>query len=165
MDCRSSRGTFVAWDLRILDQLPEGVRACFPVVLTYACDWAVLSSLRARTLGNSLHGALQQPAGETVRDINISILSRSKGLYNRVRRVVNVTDIYYLAAEYMDCRSSRGTFVAWDLRILDQLPEGVRACFPVVLTYACDWAVLSSLRARTLGNSLHGASQQPAGGA
>ncbi|KAK2190172.1 hypothetical protein NP493_87g02042 [Ridgeia piscesae] len=45
MDCRSSRGTFVAWDLRILDQLPEGVRACFPVVLTYACDWAVLSSL------------------------------------------------------------------------------------------------------------------------
>ena len=95
----------------------------------------------------------------------MSVLSRSKGLYNRVRRVVNVTDIYYLAAEYMDCRSSRGTFVAWDLRILDQLSEGVHACFPVVLTYACDWTVVASLRARTLGNSLHGASQQPAGGA
>ncbi|KAK2143968.1 hypothetical protein NP493_4354g00007 [Ridgeia piscesae] len=80
---------------------------------------------------------------------------RSKGLYNRVRRVVDVTDIYYLAAEYMDCRSCRGTFVAWDLRILDQLPEGVRARFPVVLTYkyACDRAVIASLRARTLGNS------------
>ncbi|KAK2190170.1 hypothetical protein NP493_87g02041 [Ridgeia piscesae] len=117
--------------------------------------WSRLPSLQAAVTSTC----------ETVRDINISILSRSKGLYNRVRRVFDVTDIYYLAAEYMDCRSSRGTCVAWDLRILDQLPEGVRACFPVVLTYACDWAVLSSLRARTLGNSLHGALQQPAGGA
>ena len=90
----------------------------------------------------------------------MSVLSRSKGLYNRVRRVVDVTDIYYLAAEYMDCRSSRGTFVAWDLRILDQLPEGVHACFPVVLTSACEWTVVASLRARTLGNSVHGASLQ-----
>ena len=55
MDCRSCKGTFVAWDLRILDQLPEGIRARFPVVLTYkyACDRAVIAALRARTLGNS----------------------------------------------------------------------------------------------------------------
>ena len=80
---------------------------------------------------------------------------RSKGLYRRVRRVIDVTDVYYLAAEYMDCRSCKGTFVAWDLRILDQLPEGIRARFPVVLTYkyACDRAVIATLRARTLGNS------------
>ena len=78
---------------------------------------------------------------------------RSKGLYRRVRRVIDVTDVYYLAAEYMDCRSCKGTFVAWDLRILDQLPEGIRARFPVVLTYmyACDRAVIATLR--TLGNS------------
>ncbi|KAK2170209.1 hypothetical protein NP493_1158g00049 [Ridgeia piscesae] len=30
---------------------------------------------------------------------------RSKGLYRRVRHVIDVTDVYYLAAEYMDCRS------------------------------------------------------------
>ena len=80
---------------------------------------------------------------------------RSKGLYRRVRRVIDVTNVYYLAAEYMDCRSCKGTFVAWDLRILDQLPEGIRARFPVVLTYkyACDRAVIATLRARTLGNS------------
>ena len=51
----------------------------------------------------------------------------SKGLYKRVRSVVDVTDVYYLVAEYMDCRSCQGTFVAWHLRILNQLPEGVRA--------------------------------------
>ena len=40
---------------RMLDQLAEGVRAHFPVVLTrkYACDISVLSLLRGRTLGNS----------------------------------------------------------------------------------------------------------------
>ncbi|KAI0231538.1 hypothetical protein LSAT2_018107 [Lamellibrachia satsuma] len=40
---------------RILEQLPDGVRARFPVVLTYkyACDRAVIVFLRARTLGNS----------------------------------------------------------------------------------------------------------------
>ena len=40
---------------RILSQLPDGMRAHFPVVLTrkYACDIAVISLLRGRTLGNS----------------------------------------------------------------------------------------------------------------
>ena len=80
---------------------------------------------------------------------------RSKGLYKRVRSVVDVTDVSYLAAGYMGCGSCKGTFIAWDLRILNQLPEGVRARFPVVLTYkyACDRAVIAALRARTLGNS------------
>ena len=40
---------------RILSQLPDGVRAHLPVVLTrkYACDISVISLLRGRTLGNS----------------------------------------------------------------------------------------------------------------
>jgi len=39
----------------LLEQLPEGIRAHFPLVLTrkYACDRAVVSLLHNRTLGNS----------------------------------------------------------------------------------------------------------------
>ena len=89
---------------------------------------------------------------------------RSKGLYRRVRRVIDVTDVYYLAAKYMDCRSCKGTFVAWDLRILDQLPEGIRARFPVVLTYkyACDRAVIA--RCPDPRQQPHSHEEQPAGG-
>ena len=79
----------------------------------------------------------------------------SEGVYHNLRLVLDVADTYYPAAEYMDCRGCGGTYIAWDQRILDQLPEGVRARFPVVLTrkYACDSGVISFLHARTLGNS------------
>ena len=81
----------------------------------------------------------------------------SKGPYRKVRVVVDVKDSYYLAGEYMYCKASecKGTYISWDIRILDQLPDSVRARFPVVLTYkyACDRAVVCLLRARTLGNS------------
>ena len=42
-------------NFRMLSQLPDGVRAHFPVILTrkYACDRAVIGLLRNRTLGNS----------------------------------------------------------------------------------------------------------------
>ena len=55
MECSVCNGTYVAWDNRMLDQLTDGMRASFPAILThkYACDEAVLSLLRARTLGNS----------------------------------------------------------------------------------------------------------------
>ncbi len=68
-------------------------------------------------------------------------LLRSKGLYHRVRLVLDVNDSYYLAAEYMRCA---GTFNARDHRMLEQLTDGVRARFPVVLArkYACDQAVI-----------------------
>ena len=80
---------------------------------------------------------------------------QSKGLYPRVRLVLDIKDYYYLAAEYHFCKACNGTFIAWDKRILDQLPSGVRHRFPVILTYkyACDSAVMSLLRSRTLGNS------------
>ncbi len=80
---------------------------------------------------------------------------RSKGPYNRVRLVLDVRDYYYLAGEYMSCNECKGTFISWDRRILEQLPDGVRSRFPVVMThkFACDVAVVSLLRSRTLGNS------------
>ena len=79
----------------------------------------------------------------------------SKGLYNRVRLVVDIKDSYYLAAEYLECKACSGTYIAWDQRMLDRVPEGTRELFPAVLTrkYACDRAVVGLLRARTLGNS------------
>ena len=62
---------------------------------------------------------------------------------------------YYVAAEYMECRFCFGTFITWDLRMLDQLASGVRARFPVLMTrkYACDPSVIALLRSRTLGNN------------
>ena len=80
---------------------------------------------------------------------------RSKGLYNRVRLVLDMKEYYYLAAEYMDCNCCKGTYIAWDSRVLSQLPDGVRSRFPVILThkYACDISVVNLLRSRTLGNS------------
>lgn len=80
---------------------------------------------------------------------------RSKGIYNHVRLVLNLSDFYYLATEYMDCNECSGTFQAWDKRIMDQLPQGVSRQFPAVLTYkyAADVAIISLLRACTLGNS------------
>ena len=43
------------YNARILEQLTDNVRVQFPVVLThkFACDMAVISLLRSRTLGNS----------------------------------------------------------------------------------------------------------------
>ena len=43
------------YNARILEQLTDNVRVQFPVVLThkFACDVAVISLLRSRTLGNS----------------------------------------------------------------------------------------------------------------
>ena len=80
---------------------------------------------------------------------------RSKGLYNRVRLVLDLRDQYYLAGEYMYCAECKGTFLSWDHRILEQLADGTRECFPVLLTHkhACDRSVVTLLRGRTLGNS------------
>jgi hypothetical protein len=82
-------------------------------------------------------------------------LLRSKGVYNRLRLVLDMSSYYYLAAEYHDCRDCKGTFIAYDSRLLCQLSDGRRSLFPVLLTrkYACDQVVVSLLKSRTLGNS------------
>ncbi len=79
----------------------------------------------------------------------------SKGLYNRLRMVLDVKDYFYLACEYLECRSCSGTFLSWDHRLLDQLSAGVQAHFTTTLPhkYACEEAVVALLRDRTLGNS------------
>ena len=47
---------------------------------------------------------------------------RSKGLYQRIRVVIDVKDCYYLVGEYMYCSSNNGcksTYISWDKWILD----------------------------------------------
>eukprot|EP00794_Sanderia_malayensis_P021122 gene21122-23194_t len=80
---------------------------------------------------------------------------RSKGLYNRVRLVLDIKSFYYLATEYMGCGNCGSTFIAYDHRMLEQLPYALKSKFPAVLTYkyACDKSVLSMLRSRRVGNS------------
>ena len=56
-------------------------------------------------------------------------LLRSRGLYNRVRLVLDTKDRYYLAGEYMDCRACGGTYISWEHRMLQQLSAGIRARF------------------------------------
>lgn len=79
----------------------------------------------------------------------------SKGFYNRVRSVVSLTGRYYLASEYLECPSCKGTFICHDSRLMDQLPEAIRVRFPAILTrkFACNRSVVKLMRARTLGNS------------
>jgi hypothetical protein len=79
----------------------------------------------------------------------------SKGLYNRVRKYIDLTCHYYLAAEYLECISCRGTFISYDACLLFQLPDAYQVRFPVILTrkYACDRAVVNLMRTRTLVNS------------
>ncbi len=79
----------------------------------------------------------------------------SKGLYNRVRQVVDVSSSYFMATEYLECGSCKKTFISWSKDVISQLDPGHRAQFPAVLTYrlACDIKVVTLLRSRTLGNS------------
>lgn len=80
---------------------------------------------------------------------------RSKGVYHHIRHVLDVRDYYYLAGEYMECGNCGSKYISWDQRMLKQLVDGMRGRFPAILTrkYAADKAVISLLRARTLGNS------------
>ena len=79
---------------------------------------------------------------------------RSKGLYNRVRLVLDMETYYYMVTEYMHCTCGR-TYAAWEKRTMDQLPYALLVKFPAILTYkyTCDISVISMLRSRTLGNS------------
>ena len=79
----------------------------------------------------------------------------SKGVYNRVRTIVDLKDQYYLATEYLECRSCKGTFLSYDSRLMDNLPTYLRICFPIVLTrkYACDVSVVALMGSRSIGNS------------
>lgn len=84
-----------------------------------------------------------------------SISLNSKGVYRKVRNVIDLKGRYYLAAEYHQCPTCQGTFISYDDRILNQLPFSLRVRFPILLTgkFASDIGVVNLMRCRTLGNS------------
>jgi len=47
---------------------------------------------------------------------------RSKGLYHRVRLVLDMKDFYYLAAEYMDCNECKGKLNGKNQRLYLVIP-------------------------------------------
>lgn len=79
----------------------------------------------------------------------------SKGLYNRVRTVIDLTDRYYMACEYLECGDCKKTFISNNSLLMEQIPNHLFIRFPAVVTrkYACDKSVVSLMRSRTLGNS------------
>ncbi len=79
----------------------------------------------------------------------------SKGLYNILRTVLDIDAVYYLATEYLVCKSCGKTYISWSMPVLEQLDLGHRSQFPVVLTHwtAIDGKVLTLLRSRTLDNT------------
>ena len=132
MECPVCHGTYVAWDSRMLDQLTDGMKASFPCVLThkYACDEAVITLLRARTLGNS-PTALQH---------NLQELHSEDWLRRQLR---------YLT----DCEQHRRGRAALNLRIPQYQPPSPFPQFPtakwLLAVYVKDvWSRLPALLAQ-----------------
>ncbi len=59
----------------------------------------------------------------------------ASGMYKTVRRVLDPNGWYFMATEYLECRSCRKKLAAWSRDILDQLDLSHREQFPTVLTY------------------------------
>ena len=81
----------------------------------------------------------------------------SRGIYNKMRQVLDQKDYYWLGTEMLECSHCRKTFVATDSRIVSNLPFYYQVQFPAVLTskYACDKSLINLMKSRTLGNSSH----------
>lgn len=79
----------------------------------------------------------------------------SKGVYNRVREVIDIDCRYYLVTQYLECPACKKTYLSYSKDILKQLDPGHRLQFPAILSHklACDIRVITLLRSRTLGNS------------
>jgi hypothetical protein len=55
----------------------------------------------------------------------------SKGLYHRVRSVIDIKNRYYLAAEYLECSSCKEMFISYDHSLMEQLTEDYKARFGI----------------------------------
>ena len=73
---------------------------------------------------------------------------RSKGIYNKVRLVLDLKDFYYMATENLGA-------LAWNPKTLNQLSFAIRIKFPAILThkYTSDVSIIFLLKSRTIGNS------------
>ena len=87
-------------------------------------------------------------------DCNRELLT-SAGLHQKIRLVVAVGKMYFVASEYLACRRCKRKVISWSHGIVSQLDIGHRVQFPCILTskLACDVEVASLMRQRGLGNS------------
>ncbi|XP_076876832.1 uncharacterized protein LOC143526077 [Brachyhypopomus gauderio] len=79
----------------------------------------------------------------------------SAGVHQRIRQVVGISSSYFMAAEYLACKSCKRKVISWSHNIVCQLDIGHRVQFPCFLTskLACDIQVVRQMRQRGLGNS------------
>ncbi|XP_047187902.1 uncharacterized protein LOC118310714 isoform X2 [Scophthalmus maximus] len=82
-------------------------------------------------------------------------LLTSAGLHQKIRQVVGVGKMYFVASEYLACRRCKRKFTSWSHDIVSQLDIGHRVQFPCILTskLACDKEVATLMRQLGLGNS------------
>ncbi|KAK9962822.1 hypothetical protein ABG768_008173 [Culter alburnus] len=82
-------------------------------------------------------------------------LLTSAGLHQKIRQVVALGKMYFVASEYLACRRCKRKVISWSHGIVSQLDIGHRVQFPCILTskLACDLEVVSLMRQRGLGNS------------
>ncbi|GFO46976.1 hypothetical protein PoB_007348100 [Plakobranchus ocellatus] len=79
----------------------------------------------------------------------------SCGLYKVVCRVIDLSDDYYMGAEYLECGKCHKKLPSGSMDILGQLDLAHRSYFPAILSYhlALDKRVVALLKVRSLGNS------------
>ncbi|KAG1973265.1 hypothetical protein F2P79_000769 [Pimephales promelas] len=82
-------------------------------------------------------------------------LLTSAGLHQKIRQVIALGKIYFVASEYLACRRCKRMVISWSHDIVSQLGIGHRVQFPCILTskLACDIEVVCLMRQRGLGNS------------
>ncbi|KAL2082093.1 hypothetical protein ACEWY4_021911 [Coilia grayii] len=78
------------------------------------------------------------------------------GLYETVRRVLDMSGWYFMATECLECSSCHKKVAGWSHDVLEQLDITHREEFPAVLTYqlSCDRAVIGLLKKHSLGYSV-----------
>ncbi|KAL2082094.1 hypothetical protein ACEWY4_021912 [Coilia grayii] len=77
------------------------------------------------------------------------------GLYETVRRVLDMSGWYFMATECLECSSCHKKVAGWSHDVLEQLDITHREEFPAVVTHrlSCDRAVIGLLKEHTLGYS------------
>ncbi|XP_073714915.1 uncharacterized protein [Misgurnus anguillicaudatus] len=82
-------------------------------------------------------------------------LLTSAGLHQKIRVVIALNSMYFVASEYLACRRCKRKVISWSHDIVSQLDIGHRVQFPCILTskLACDFQVVCLMRQRGLGNS------------
>ncbi len=68
-------------------------------------------------------------------------LLTSAGLHQKIRQVVAMGKMYFVASEYLACRRCKRKVISWSHDIVSQLDIGHRVQFPCILTskLACDF--------------------------